>query len=174
VDGSPTLLAAAREADPVGPYVLGDAQRLPFADRSFDLAVAYNCLMDVDDMSAATREIARVLEPGGHLSVSVTHPINDAGRFSGREPEAPFVIGGSYLGERRRFEATEERDGLTMTFRGWCYPLEEYTRALEEAGFLIERVREPAASAESLAKHGPSDIRWQRVPLFLQIRAVKR
>ena len=124
-------------------------------------------------MSAATREIARVLEPGGRLSLSVTHPINDAGRFAGREPDAPFTIHGNYLGERRRFEATEERAGLTMTFRGWCYPLEAYTRALEDAGFLIERVREPAASAESLAKHGPSDIRWQRVPVFLQILAIK-
>jgi SAM-dependent methyltransferase len=26
----------------------------------------------------------------------------------------------------------------------WAYPLEDYTRALEEAGFLIESLREPA------------------------------
>ena len=34
-----------------------------------------------------------------------------------------------------------EREGLEFTFDGWCYPLEAYTRALEEAGLLIEAVR---------------------------------
>jgi ubiquinone/menaquinone biosynthesis C-methylase UbiE len=111
VDASPTLLQAAREADPAGEYVLGDASGLPFADASFDLVVAYNSLMDVQDMPAAVGEAARVLERGGRFCVCVTHPLVDAGRFSAREGDAPFVIDGSYFG-RRRFEATFERAGL--------------------------------------------------------------
>jgi hypothetical protein len=51
--------------------------------------------------------------------------------------------------------------------------LEDYVRALEEAGFLIERVREPVPSAEQAAKR-PSLEGWRRVPLLLSIRAVKR
>ena len=115
-----------------------------------------------------------MLARGGCLSVSVTHPINDAGAFAGNEPDAPFVVAGTYLGERRRFEGTFERAGLTMTFRGWCYPLEAYARALEEAGFAIERLREPAASDAALEAGGPSEVRWGRIPLFLQIRAIKK
>ncbi|MFN2489492.1 MAG: class I SAM-dependent methyltransferase [Actinomycetota bacterium] len=67
VDASPTLLRAAKEADPEGDYVLADAAALPFQDASFDLVVAYNSLMDVQDMPGAVREAARVLEPGHRL-----------------------------------------------------------------------------------------------------------
>ena len=173
IDASPTLLRHARDADPGGRYLIGDGMSLPFSDAAFDLAVAYNSLMDMDDMAAAVREAARVLTPGGRFAVSVTHPVNDAGVFSGREPTAPFVISGSYLG-RRRFEGTFGRDELTMTFRGWCYPLEDYARALEEAGFVIERIREPGASDDAVEARGEAEHRWRRVPLFLQVLALKR
>jgi SAM-dependent methyltransferase len=172
IDSSPTLIRYARETDPSGRYELADATSLPFADASFDLVVAYNSLMDIADMPRAVREAARVLQPGGRFCVSVTHPVNDAGRFESDEPSAAFVIRGSYFG-RRRFEAHFERDGLQMTFRGWMYGLEDYWRALEAGGFVIERLREPAATDEAVGRQ-PGYRRWQRLPLFLQLRAVKR
>jgi SAM-dependent methyltransferase len=164
IDSSPTLLRAAREADPDGRYELADAATLPFEDDSFDLIVAYNALMDVEDMPGSVREAARVLAPGGDLCACVTHPVADAGRFASCEPDAPFVIAGSYFG-RRRFEGTFERDGLVMTFRGWAYPLEAYVRALEDAGLRIVALREPAAPPDE------QDPRWQRLPMFLMFRA---
>jgi len=44
--------------------------------------------------------------------------------------------------------------------------------ALDAAGFLIERLREPAAPPEMVAARA-SYRRWQRVPMFLHVRAVK-
>ena len=123
-------------------------------------------------MPAAVHEAARVLRPGRHFCVSVTHPMNDAGIFESTDPNAAFVIRGSYFG-RRPFEGHLERDGLQMTFRGWMYALEDYFRALEAAGFVVERLREPAATEEAAAWQ-PGFRRWQRVPMFLQLRAVKR
>ena len=140
LDVSPSLIEYARRADPETRYLLADAAALPLADGSVDLVVAYNSLMDVDDMPAAVAEAARVLRQGGRLCISVTHPVGDAGAFQSDDQGAPFVIERSYLG-KRRFEGTFERDGLRMTFRGWSYPLEDYARALEAAGLLIERIR---------------------------------
>jgi SAM-dependent methyltransferase len=171
VDASPTLLDAARESDPGGRYVLADAAALPFEDAAFDLVVAFNSLMDVDDMPGAVRESGRVLEPGGRLCLCVTHPLADAGRWESREPDAGFVVEGSYFG-RRRFEETFERDGLVISFHGWCYPLEDYFRALEKAGFLVEALREPAAP-EAASEPDRSAERWRRVPNFLCVRAVR-
>jgi SAM-dependent methyltransferase len=171
VDSAPTLLEHARAADPEGDYVLADAAALPFEGAAFDLVVAHNSLMDVDDMPGSVREAARVLEPGGRLAVCITHPINDAGRFSDRTPGAEFVIRDSYFG-RRPFNETFERGGLQLTFHGWCYPLEAYTTALEDAGLVIERLRETQAPP-ALVERDPGEERWRRVPMFLWMRARK-
>jgi hypothetical protein len=122
-------------------------------------------------MPSAVREAARVLEPGGYFCACVTHPLMDAGRFVAHEPGAPFVIQGSYFG-KRRFEGSFERAGLTITFRGWCYPLEEYARALEDAGLLIEALREPPIPADVVAAE-PREEPHSRIPMFLYLRAVK-
>jgi hypothetical protein len=62
---------------------------------------------------------------------------------------------------------------LRITFRGWAYPLEAYGRALEEAGFVIESMREPPAT-DAAVQRDPSERRWQRTPLFLFLRASQR
>jgi SAM-dependent methyltransferase len=171
VDVSPTMVRFAEEADPDGHYLVADASRLPLPNESFDLVVAYNSLMDMDDMPSAVREAARVLEPGGRLCVSVTHPVNDAGAFVGDGPDATFEIKGSYFGPRR-FEQTEQRDGIAVTFRGWVYSFQDYAEALERAGLLIETIREPPAPPAAVEQR-PAYQRWQRIPIFLQFRALK-
>jgi SAM-dependent methyltransferase len=171
IDAAPTLVDLAREADPSGTYLVADAAALPFDDRRFRLVVAYNSLMDVDDMPAAIREIARVLEPGGRLAACVTHPFADAGTFAGPEADAPFVVSASYL-ERRAFADDAERNGVTMQFRGWAYPLEAYVRAFEDAGLLVEALREPAM-VEGREPVTAAEARWSRIPNFLFVRALR-
>ena len=155
VDAAPTMVRHAQEADPAGAYLVADAAHLPFEDEAFDCAIAFNSLMDVDDMPGAVREAARVLESGGRFCICITHPIRDAGRFERRG----FVIAEPYL-ERRRLEVSVARGGLEVHFRSWAYPLETYTRALEDAGFVLEALREPPDPERPL-------------PNFLLIRARK-
>lgn len=171
IDVSPTLLAAATKEDPSSRYMLAAAESLPFPDSSFDAVVAYNSLMDVDDMPASVGEAARVLKPDGRFCICITHPISDAGRFEDNSPHAAFKIEGTYFG-RRRFEERFERDGLEITFRSWLYPLSAYTKALENSGFVIERIEEPTPSLDSVAER-PRSAKWRRVPLFMFIRAMK-
>ncbi len=51
-------------------------------------------------------------------------------------------------------------------------PIEAYSRALETAGLLIEAIRETRAPDAVVAAR-PDERRWQRIPLFLHLRAVK-
>jgi SAM-dependent methyltransferase len=170
IDASPTMLAAAREADPSIETHLADAAALPFADGAFDCVIAFMSLQDVDDFEQAIREGARVLQPGGRLCMAIAHPINSAGRFDGADPASPFVIAGTYLERFRRVDAVE-RDGLRMTFVSEHRPLQDYVEALADAGLLIERVREPAIPEAAIVR--ARSRLWQRVPLFLHARAVK-
>jgi hypothetical protein len=57
-----------------------------------------------------------------------------------------------------------------MTFVGWAFPLETFTRALEDAGFAIEALREPRPPDD---EPDPRYERWRRIPMFLQLRALK-
>jgi SAM-dependent methyltransferase len=171
IDGSPTLVDLARTADAAGTYLVADAAALPFGDAAFDLVVAYNVLMDVDDLDGAVAEIARVLAPGGRLAACVTHPVADAGRFAERRADAPFVIEGSYLG-RDPFAMTIRRNGADMPFAGWTNDLGTYMAAFRRAGLLIEDLLEPGASDASVERD-PAEGRWLRIPNFLFLRLVK-
>ena len=167
LDASPTLVAAASERDPIGEYIVGRAEALPFANAAFELVVAYNSLMDVEDMSRAVTEAARVLRAGGRLCACVTHALADAGGWESDADDARFLIANSYL-EPAAFTAAVQRAGLTMTFDGKRFPLESYARALEAAGLLIEAIREPAAPEGAAGER-----RWTRLPMFLLFRAMK-
>ena len=48
----------------------GDAQRLPYADRTFDGAYLIGVLGEIPDAAAALHEVRRVLKTGGRLVVS--------------------------------------------------------------------------------------------------------
>jgi SAM-dependent methyltransferase len=170
VDGSATMVALAREADPSIPVHHADAAALPFPEGYADLAVLFMSLQDIDDFRGAIREAYRVLAPGGRLALAIVHPLNSAGRFASEASDSPFVIRGTYL-ETFRSSDRAERDGLAMTFHSEHRPLEAYFRAVEDAGFLVEALREPRLP-DAAAKRDRAQ-RWQRVPLFLHVRAVR-
>ena len=163
VDASPSMVSYAREADPDGEYELASGSELPFADGFADLVIAFMSLQDMDDPEGAVREAWRVLEPGGRFGLALVHPSNSGGKFESAEADAAFVIRDSYF-ERRRYADTIEKDTLRMTFTSDHRPLEGWLRPLTDTGFLVERVREVSA---------PDNPRWQRIPLFLHVRAVK-
>ena len=169
VEGSEFLARANAELTR-GCVIRADAARLPLRDRIADLAIAFMSMQDVDDMPAAIAEAARVLEPGGHLVMAIVHPMNSAGAFAKAAPGEPehdrrFVIEDSYFDEYN-YADDIVRDGLPMRFESAHRPVESYSRAFEDAGFAIEALRE-------VGEPDPDD-KWSRLPLFLDVRAVRR
>ena len=58
------------------PLIQADAQYLPFASASFDIAfTAFGAVAFVADSARLMREVARVLRPGGRWVYSTTHPL---------------------------------------------------------------------------------------------------
>ena len=169
IEGS-TYMARANAELTKGRVINADVAKLPLRTGVADLAIAFMSLQDVDDMRGAVAEAARLLAPGGHLVMAIVHPINSAGAFETAKPgeierDRRFVVDGSYFSERR-YADDIERNGLSMRFESEHRPIESYTRALEDAGFAIEALRE-------VGEPDPGD-KWYRMPLFLDLRAVRR
>lgn len=53
-------------------------------------------------------------------------------------------------------------------FAGWSQPLESYVAALENVGLAITSLREPVPDT---ARKGGGMDRWNKVPLFLWLKA---
>jgi SAM-dependent methyltransferase len=170
LDASPAMVEAASAREPSIPVCRADAARMPFADGSFDLVIPFMSLQDVDDVVRAIMESARVLAPGGRLCLAVVHPLNSAGLFESDDADGAFRIEASYL-DVWFSEDTVVRDGLEVVFASAHRPLHAYVDAITEAGLFIERLAEPAVPDYAI-EHERSR-RWQRMPLFLHLRAVK-
>lgn len=158
LDSSSTLVEAAQASGGYEEVVCGDAAALPWSSDSCDLAVAFMCLMDMPDPAAAVREIARVLVRGGRLCIALTHPLNGTAEFLD-----------DYFNERV-FDEQVDAGGLHMRFIGRERPIGHYTRALADAGFVIEEFQELQPSAEAVAR-APRLAAAAKRPWTLLIRA---
>ncbi len=105
IDLSPRMveLSRARGVD----AIIGDVQELPFADGEFDVAVANWVLYHVPDVDRALAEIARVLEPQGHLVAATVGSANMR--------ELWDLVGGPVSVERS-FDARTGKDRLRRHF----------------------------------------------------------
>jgi SAM-dependent methyltransferase len=100
--------------------VLGDAQRLPFVDASFDAVLMTEVLEHLPDDGAALAEVLRVLRPGGVVAVSVPHanypiawdPINFVWTGLGGAPIRGGPIVGIWTNHERLYDAPALADRI--------------------------------------------------------------
>ena len=87
VDIAPNLLAQARERAAAEDLAItfdeGDAEQLPYADRSFDLLVSMFGAMFAPRPELVAAELARVLKPGGLLAMANWNPASFSGQMFG-------------------------------------------------------------------------------------------
>jgi arsenite methyltransferase len=88
VDMTPEMLGKARSAAAAMgvtnvEFVEGEAERLPFADESFDVVVSNGVIDLIPDKDAVFGELHRLLTPGGRLQiadVTIQNPVSAEGR----------------------------------------------------------------------------------------------
>ncbi len=141
--------------------VQADAARLPFTDRSFDLACsAYGGVPFVDDSAGVMREVARVLRPGGRWVFSVTHPL----RWALRDDPGPdgLVVTTSYF-DRTPYVEQDERGRATYVEHHRT--LGDRVREVTAAGLRLLDLVEPEWPAGNTRTWGGwSPLRGRLVP----------
>lgn len=126
VDLSPEMVRTAQRDHPGFVFRTGDLRELPFADDELTGVVCWYSLMYLpqEDRTAAYRELARVVRPGGHLAMA-------------------WKLGDDTV--RRAGRAT----GLDVEFDIWWHSETEVARLLAEAGFHeVFRARRPGGPDE--------------------------
>jgi arsenite methyltransferase len=121
------LLALAHTANASGiMYLVGDAEVLPLPDASVDVAVLGSALLPVADRAAAVQELARVVRPGGRLSLR--EPVRGDGSDSASAVDwTPLGELGIRAGALAAELASADRDLLDA---GWL------ERELDASGFV--------------------------------------
>jgi 2-polyprenyl-3-methyl-5-hydroxy-6-metoxy-1,4-benzoquinol methylase len=154
VDRSAALVEAARAKHADGRYEVAPIDALPFADGAAMLVLCANVLPHVEDLTAATHELARVASPNGILVVGHRHPVREAGsideatgelrvrRYFDHEPHAVPLGDGHVFHQHRT--------------------IEDYLSAFRVAGFVLEDLREVPDATGSV----PSwlDLRFAKYP----------
>jgi ubiquinone/menaquinone biosynthesis C-methylase UbiE len=145
---------AAAERLPVE-FREADAEALPFADRSFDVALSTFGVMFTADQDRAAAELARVVRPGGRIGLANWTPegfIGQLFRTIGKHVPPPAGVRSpalwgteARLGELfagHRVQATKQvfafryrsADHMLEVFRTWYGPVHRAFAALDAAG----------------------------------------
>ncbi len=151
-------------------YLRTTADELPFADASFDAAVACLVFEHIDAVDAAIAEVARVLKPGGRFSFFLNHPLLQtpgSGWIDDHiiEPPEQYWRIGPYLVEAETIEQVE----LGVYIRFIHRPLSRYLNTLIEHGLVLERMIEPAPPAGFLDR-APEYLEAVTIPRLLYLR----
>jgi SAM-dependent methyltransferase/quercetin dioxygenase-like cupin family protein len=71
LDATREFIAIARERTPEGEFVVGEMERLPWPDDSFDVVTGFHSFFLAEDMARALREARRVARPGGTVALTI-------------------------------------------------------------------------------------------------------
>ena len=123
--------------------VLVDAERLPFADASFDLLLGHAVLHHIPDLASAFTEFERVLSPGGTIVFA-----GEPSRYGDRLAEVPKGAAATLAPlwrrairaravQRREHDTTHALEGVVDVH---SFAPAELSRAAEQAGLREMRV----------------------------------
>jgi len=161
IDPTEPMIEQARARDPEGDYSIARAEALPFDDGQFDLVLTCLTLIDIPDFRAGIKEMARVLEPGGHLLALNLTGLQSAAMELGWQTDthgAPHHFGLDRYGTE--WSAWVEWAGIRI--ENWHRPLGAYMQAYLSEGLILKQFQE----LDPAEGYFDEDDKYARAPWF--------
>ncbi|MEW5987411.1 MAG: methyltransferase domain-containing protein [Chloroflexota bacterium] len=164
IEGSHNMVEAARQAlaGTTGKVMQARIEDWDFPTEAFDLVVSRLVFHYLKDVDAVLEQIYQTLIRGGRLVFSVEHPVItscDRG-WLGNGPRQDWVVD-NYFHTGQRI--TSWLGGQIVKYHR---TVENYFVGLQQAGFVVESVREAEPQRERFEQDNTYR-RRQRIPLFL-------
>ncbi len=180
LDLSPSLIAAAKSADPSPNHVYRVSDVTQPYDAAFDFthAVFILSLQNVNNSDSATKLAAAHLTKNGRLLIVLNHPCFRIPRQSSWETDPQNKL--QYRRINRYLSPLEIpiniHPGQKNSPVTWSYhrPLSDYFASLKQAGLLVSSLEEWTSDKQSQGKNSKSENRARtEFPLFMAILAQK-
>jgi SAM-dependent methyltransferase len=170
LDVSENMLAQAAAANPAPAitYARADLERLDLPEAGFDLIYSSLALHYVDDLAGLLRTVHRALARGGHLVVSIEHPIYMAPLHPRWlvEPDGRR----SWPVDHYLVEGPRTTDWLASGVIKQHRTIGTTLTLLIRSGFTVEHVEEWSPTDAQIAEQ-PTLAQERERPMFLLIRA---
>jgi SAM-dependent methyltransferase len=159
IDNSPKQLETAermqREHDLAFPLLLGNAERVPYPDASFDFAISeYGAVLWADPY-AWVPEAARLLRPGGRLHVLTNGLLVNLTSPPGDEDPIGDTLLRPQFGMYRTTYEGETAIEFHLSHSDWI-------RLFRETGFEIEALLEPRIPEGATTRYAWAPYEWAR------------
>lgn len=164
IDLTEPFIERARSLSTGETYLLGNAETLQDIDNdTYDIAVSYIVLVDLQDYRSAINAAFRVLRPGGRFVVCNIHPMRSCveGGWIKQGDAKLFYPVDNYTDEGPR-----EFNWFGRKFVNMHFTLSSYIGTFLDAGFILRAFHEPIPSAEELAANPTFDDEY-RIPNFI-------
>jgi SAM-dependent methyltransferase len=164
VEGSRNMAAVARETLA---GTIGQVQHCAIEDweapvAAFDLAVARLSLHYLADLAPVFAQVYQALAAGGRFVFSVEHPVIT----SCNRGWSAGTLRQDWLVDDYFTTGARETSWMGGNVYKYHRTVEDYFRALQEAGFVVEQLRESRPQREQFADE-QTYARRMRIPLFL-------
>jgi ubiquinone/menaquinone biosynthesis C-methylase UbiE len=181
IDLSSGLIEIAKTSYPECEFVQMDMEHLDFSNETFDFVYSSLAIHYIENWVNVFKEVYKVLKPNSYFLFSCHHPA----RFAMEASETPThhilkleiiknketrerTVVGDYLSKRMVKDALG-KDSVDT----WSMSLNDISRDIKEAGFLIEQIVEPLPLEEFKEIDIGTYNRLQKIPEFIIFKLKK-
>jgi SAM-dependent methyltransferase len=153
----------------IGTIEFSKLEEYKFPNSTYDIVVSQLVLHYIEDFQKLSKLVYTTLRRGGKFVFSVQHPLTTAfmEQQHGKGQRSSWIVD-DYFYSGKRSEAWIGENVVK-----YHRTIEEYFMMLQQAGFVIEALREPKPKEEDFTN--PEEyIRRMRIPLFLILSATKK